>query len=147
MNPIVKNILAVIVGAIIGGYLNSYLIGISIDVIPPPEGVDYDPNDMESIIAAMPQFKPINFLMPFLAHALGTLLGAFIAAKFSASKKLAMAMLIGGLFLIGGIMVNVMIPGPTWFAAVDLIFAYIPMAWLGFKLAGEKKELHNFNEG
>jgi len=28
-----------------------------------------------------------------------------------------------------------MIPGPTWFAAVDIVIAYIPMAWLGGKLA------------
>ena len=42
---------------------------------------------------------------------------------------------IGGLFLLGGIMVNYMLPGPTWFAVVDIVFAYIPMAWIGGKIA------------
>ena len=31
-----------------------------------------------------------------------------------------------------------MIPGPTWFAALDLLVAYIPMGWLGGTLAGAR---------
>ena len=42
---------------------------------------------------------------------------------------------IGGLFLLGGIMVNFMLPGPSWFALADILIAYIPMAWIGGKLA------------
>ena len=45
------------------------------------------------------------------------------------------AFVIGGLFLLGGIMVNYMLPGPLLFTFVDIIFAYIPMAWIGGKLA------------
>ena len=136
MHPILRNILALIAGLILGGFLNSFLVGMSTDVIPPPDGVTYDPNDLESIKAAMPHFKPINFLMPFLAHALGTLLGAFIAAKFSANRHLLLAMIVGVFFLAGGIMVNRMIPGPMWFTVTDIVLAYIPMAFIGFKLAG-----------
>jgi hypothetical protein len=29
-----------------------------------------------------------------------------------------------------------MIPAPKWFLAVDLLLAYLPMAWLGGTLAG-----------
>jgi len=32
-------------------------------------------------------------------------------------------------------MVNYMLPGPTWFAATDIVIAYIPMAWIGGKIA------------
>jgi len=42
---------------------------------------------------------------------------------------------VGAFFLLGGIMVNYMLPGPTWFAVVDIVFAYIPMAWIGARLA------------
>lgn len=66
--------------------------------------------------------------MPFLAHALGTLLAAFIAAKFSANRHLLFALIIGVFFQIGGIRVNMMIPRPMWFTVVDLALAYIPMA-------------------
>ncbi|MBK9254252.1 MAG: hypothetical protein IPM42_02060 [Saprospiraceae bacterium] len=38
MNPIVRNIVAVIAGIIIGGIVNSGIIKISGSIIPPPEG-------------------------------------------------------------------------------------------------------------
>ena len=44
-----------------------------------------------------------------------------------------------GIFhLLGGIAAAVMIPAPLWFIVVDLVLAYIPMAWLGAKLTGAK---------
>ena len=73
----------------------------------------------------------MNFLFPFLAHALGTLSGAFIAAKIAASRPMILAMVIGVFFLIGGIMMVSMVGGPIWFNATDLLLAYIPMGYLG----------------
>ena len=46
---------------------------------------------------------------------------------------------IGVLFLIGGITVNYMLPGPIWFAIVDIVLAYIPMAWIGGKIVARKR--------
>ena len=136
MNPILKNILAVIAGIIIGGFVNMGIIMLSSSVIPPPEGVN--PADMESIKANMHLYEPIHFLFPFLAHALGTLIGAMIAYLISANRKTTMAMIVGIFFLIGGITNVIMLPAPTWFAAVDLIGAYLPMAWLAGKLIGSR---------
>jgi len=45
-------------------------------------------------------------------------------------------MVIGIWFLIGGITMVYMVGGPLWFQATDVLFAYIPMAWIGAKLAG-----------
>jgi hypothetical protein len=73
--------------------------------------------------------------MPFLAHALGTFVGAFIAAKIAATSKMIIAIAIGIVFMIGGIMMVMMLPSPLWFDATDLVLAYIPMAYLGAKLA------------
>jgi ABC-type phosphate transport system permease subunit len=80
-------------------------------------------------------FTPINFLMPFLAHALGTLLGAYIAALIAASHKMIFGITIGACFLVGGIMNIMMLPSPLWFSVVDVVFAYIPMGYLGAKWA------------
>ncbi|MBL4594613.1 MAG: hypothetical protein JKX68_12475 [Flavobacteriales bacterium] len=74
----------------------------------------------------------------FLAHGLGTLIGAFAAAKIAASHKMIFSMAIGGLFLLGGISMVFVLPSPTWYTVVDLVGAYIPMAWIGWKLAGGK---------
>ena len=136
MNPVLRNILAVIVGAIIGSIVNGTLIAVSGNVIPPPEGADV--TTVEGLKAAIHLFEPKHFIFPFLAHALGTLVGALIASKIAVGNKLRTAMIVGVLFLIGGISNCVMLPAPFWFMAVDVLFAYIPMAYLGWKLSGSK---------
>jgi hypothetical protein len=45
--------------------------------------------------------------------------------------------IIGGVFLAGGIAAAFTIPAPGWFITVDLVAAYIPMAWIGIWL-GER---------
>ena len=90
---------------------------------------------MNSLAEIMPTLGPKYFLFPFLAHALGTLVGALLAGRIATTHKMKFSMAIGGLFLVGGIMINFMLPGPTWFAVVDVLIAYIPMAWIGGKLA------------
>ncbi len=136
MNPVLRNILAVIVGAIIGSIVNGTLIAVSGNVIPPPEGADV--TTVEGLKAAIHLFEPKHFIFPFLAHALGTLVGALIASKIAGGNKLRAAMIVGVLFLIGGISNCFMLPAPFWFMAVDVLFAYIPMAYLGWKLSGSK---------
>lgn len=136
MNPILRNILAVVAGVVIGGLVNMGLITLGPSIIPPPQGID--PTDMESLAANVHLLQPKHFIFPFLAHALGTLFGALIAAKIAVSHQMKFALGIGAFFLVGGIMAVKMIPGPTWFAAVDLLAAYIPMGWLGGTLAGAR---------
>ena len=128
---ILRNILAVILGWGIGSAVNMGLITAGHSVYP-LEGVD--PNDMEALAAAMPDASFEHFIFPFLAHALGTLIGALVAVLIAATHKMKFAYAIGGLFLLGGIMVTFMIPAPTWFIVVDIAFAYIPMAWIGGKI-------------
>jgi hypothetical protein len=132
MNPIVRNILAVIAGWLGGSIVNMGLIQLGHKIIP-IEGID--PGNMEALKAVMPSLDMEYFIFPFLAHALGTLAGAFIAGLVAANRNMLFALIIGGLFLIGGIVVNFMLPGPAWFAMADILIAYIPMAWLGGKLA------------
>ena len=79
MNPIIKNILAVIVGFVVGSAVNMGIITLGSSLIAPPEGVNV--TDMESLKSSMHLFGPQHFIAPFLAHALGALAGAFLAAK------------------------------------------------------------------
>lgn len=136
MNPIVKNILAVIAGVVGGGILNMGIVMLGGELFPAPEGVD--PNDMESIAANIHLYQPQHFVPPFLAHALGTLFGAFLAAKIAATRKMTFALAMGAWFMLGGLAAAFMIPAPTWFIVLDLAIAYIPMGYLGGKLAGAK---------
>lgn len=132
MNKTVRNILAVVAGIVIGNLVNMSLVNAGYALYP-TEGLD--PNDMESIKEAMKSFTAINFLFPFLAHALGTFAGAFIAAKIAATHKWRFAMAFGIIYFIGGVIVSFMLPAPAWFITVDLLFAYFPFAWMAGKLA------------
>lgn len=133
MNNTLRNILAVIFGILMGGFVNMGIILISGSIIPPPEGADA--TTMEGLIESMHLFQPRHFIMPFLAHALGTLAGAFLAAKFSKSRKLLSAIIVGLFFILGGITNVFMLPSPVWFSILDIALAYIPMAFLGARLA------------
>ncbi len=139
MNSTVKNILIVLGGLLAGGAVNGVLISIGSSIIPPPEGVDM--TTTEGLKEGMSLLQPKNFIMPFLAHALGTLVGAFIVANFAETNKFNFAMLVGVFFLIGGAMMVVMVGGPLWFNVLDLVVAYFPMAWLGHRLAVGKSSM------
>ncbi len=77
-------------------------------------------------------------MFPFLAHALGTLVGAIVAYKIAANKKKTMALIVGCIFLVFGTINVFVLPAPMWFNAVDLIFAYIPMALLAANFSNSK---------
>jgi hypothetical protein len=133
MHPILRNILAVLLGAIIGMFVNMGIVMISGSVIAPPKGADV--TTMEGLKASLHLFEPKHFIMPFLAHALGTFAGALMAGLIAANNRMAFSISIGGFFLLGGIANVLMLPGPMWFNIVDLTFAYIPMAFLAGRLA------------
>jgi hypothetical protein len=138
MNPILRNVLVVIAAVLIGGSLNMIIIAFSGKIIPPPEGADLQ--TMEGLKASMHLMQPKHFLMPFLAHALGTMLAAFLVVKWMKKNQQKFAMGIGIWFFIGGAINVYMLPSPLWFTVFDLILAYMPMAFLGYKLGTLKNE-------
>jgi len=87
----------------------------------------------------MPLMQPQHFLFPFLAHALGTFLGALVVARFATSRQLQLALIIGALFFVGGLRMVMEFPSPMWFDALDLGLAYFPMAYIGYKLGFKSK--------
>lgn len=136
MHPILRNVLAVIAGVVLGSVVNMLIVTVGPRIILPPEGADM--TTMDGIQEAMKLFTPVNFIPPFLAHALGTLVGAFVAAKIAVSHNMKFALAIGFWFLLGGTLMVVFVGGPIWFIACDLLLAYIPMGWLGGMLAISK---------
>ena len=88
-------------------------------------------------------FEPRHFVMPFLAHAVGTLAGALAAHLIAATYRAQLAYLIGVVFLCGGVAASFMIPAPAWFIALDLLAAYLPMAWLSIQIGTRMKQWKN----
>ena len=104
MPTVLRNILAVIVGLVVGGAVNMSLVVLGPTVIPPPPGVDM--TTAEGLAKGMPLLEAKHFVFPVLAFAVGVV------------------------FLAGGIAAAFVIPAPAWFIGLDLVAAYIPMAWL-----------------
>jgi hypothetical protein len=132
MLNLVRNLLALLLGVVAGAAVNMALVSISPALIPPPAGVDV--TNTESLSLGIDLFEPKHFIMPFLAHALGTLTGALVAYLIAASYKIHFAYLIAVFFLCGGVAASLLIPGPLWFISMDLVLAYLPMAWLAIVL-------------
>ncbi|EMO30563.1 hypothetical protein LEP1GSC170_2577 [Leptospira interrogans serovar Bataviae str. HAI135] len=128
MNPIVQNTIALVAGAVFGSIVNMGIIMVSGHIIPPPAGADV--TTMEGLKSSLHLFEPKHFILPFLAHALGTFAGALLTAKVSFNHKVKLAMGIGLLFLDGGIANTMMLPSPLWFTVLDLVGAYLPMGYL-----------------
>jgi hypothetical protein len=137
---IVRNILAVIFGIVIGSLVNMSIINISNSIIPSPNGVDV--KTLEGLKAGIDLFEPKHFVMPFLAHAIGTFAGALIALKIAASHQIKFAWTIGFFFLFGGTANILMLPSPLWFNITDLVLAYVPMTFLAIKI-GNRNSSHS----
>ncbi|MBK9289644.1 MAG: hypothetical protein IPN38_18725 [Flavobacteriales bacterium] len=128
MNPILRNILAVIIGFAVCLTLNGLLLGLMMKAIPPPTGFNANVPATYSLLQAK------HLLSPFMAHALPSIIGGLLAALIAANRKMTFALVVGGLHMIGGIAAAFMIPAPAWFVVLDLAVAYLPMAWIGGKL-------------
>ena len=131
-----KTIFVVILSLIIGSIVNISLIIASPHLITPPPGVDY--TNFKSIQDNIHLHETKHFIVPFLAHALGTLVGSIVATALAGGNS---TYFVGGIFLLGGIVNVFSIPAPMWFNVLDLVVAYIPMSFLASKLFGSKTKL------
>ena len=77
MSKFFRMLLAVAIGFVLGSVVNMALITVGGKVIPPPAGADI--TTMDGLKASLHLFEARHFIFPFLAHALGTLVGALVA--------------------------------------------------------------------
>jgi hypothetical protein len=120
---------------VVGLLVNGALIGVTSALFPPPAGVDQ--TTLESFAATIHLLQTQHFVSPFIAHAGGTFAGTLVSMFIAISNRRTLALILGGIFLTGGIIACVLIPAPKWFMAVDLILAYIPMSLLAWKISGK----------
>lgn len=131
---IVRNILAVVLGFFIGGVANMGVLLLGHALMPPPAG--FDGSSMEGVASTIHLLAPIDFIVPFLAHAAGTFVGVLSSMFIAATSRKTITLILGLLFLIGGVVANVMIPAPIWFRLIDVVIAYVPMAFLAQRISG-----------
>lgn len=79
MNPILRNILAVVVGVVLCMLLNGLLLGVLMQLIGTPDG--FSPNDPGTFVLLGPK----HYAAPFLAHSVPSLVGALLASLLAAT--------------------------------------------------------------
>ena len=147
MNPTLRNILAGMAGAIVSGPVNSSLLApmarlTGAPQLPqPPKGMPWA--EVRNLYAPMiAEFEPLHLVSPIIAHWAGALAGAFVAAMLMSSRKPTTPLVVAGISFLGGIMMAWLASSqPWWSMSLDLI-GYLPMGWLGWKLALRLRPVH-----
>ena len=132
MNAAIRNTLAVIAGFVALALAKYLATKLGNAVIPPPAGADL--STMDGFKAAIPLFEAKQWLPALFEHAMGSMAGAAVTAYVAASHRMTLALGIGALHMVGGLVAAFLLPFPTWVIVVDLVGMYLPMAWIGGKL-------------
>lgn len=132
MKPCLRLFAAILAGLLLGSLVNGGILALGSWLLPPPPGVNLQ--DMAGLQAALPTLPPVHLLPPWLAHAGGTVAGSWLASRLLPAGQWAGALVVGLLFLAGGLTMAWQLPAPRWFEAADLLLAYLPMAGLGHRL-------------
>ncbi|MCH2182372.1 MAG: hypothetical protein MK108_10235 [Mariniblastus sp.] len=108
----IRNILAGVVGLIVGVAFNRCMVVLNTTLYPMPEGVTFeDPEGLDTYFAGLPLTA---FLIVLVAHLGQSFFGALVASAISRNAPMVVAMIIGLLSLMGGILNMMMMPLPTW---------------------------------
>jgi hypothetical protein len=120
-----RSIVAVVVGAIVGAAVILGLQYLSSLVFPLPAGTD--PSDPESMAAAVAKMPVGALLALVFCYLIGTTVGAAAGARVSPSHPLLHGILVGLVFLAGGIANFLAIPHPWWvIVASSVAFCVAP---------------------
>jgi len=101
-------------------------------MFPPPTGMDpADPEALERIIEILP--VP-SLAMVACGWALGSLAGAWVAARLAREFRLSAALAIGAVMTMLVLANFVMVPHPLWMVFAGIALP-LPLAWLGWRSA------------
>lgn len=121
MHPIVRLVVGLVLGFIGGAVAMMACHMATTLVYPPPEGLDVmDPGQKDAFNAWLETLPDGAFVLTALCHWIGAAVGAVIAMFVAGRRSLWPALIIGGLFMLGGIMNAMQIPHPAWYPWVDI---------------------------
>ncbi len=103
---------AFIAGLVIGMAANLILISINMVFYPAPKGLDLQDQDAWREYAA--SLPPEAFLIPILAHLAQAFFGGWTAARLAPEAPMRMALILGGVSMVGGIMNLNNLSPPIW---------------------------------
>lgn len=121
-----RRIGAVLGGTFIGSVVNMAIIQLNMSVLhPAPPGLD--PNDMAALAAYVGGLPASAFLVVMLAHLGQSFVGGWAGARLSATSPMGVALVVGALTALGGLINLLILPAP-WFMWLELPL-YFLTAW------------------
>lgn len=126
---IVKKTLAVILGLVIGSVFIGLVEKVNSTMYPLPEGVDT--SNMEAFKAFVASLPPQAFILIFIGHICGALVGGLVAWLIVRSTIIP-SMIVGALFTVAGLFNLFTISHPWWMWTE--VALYMPAAYLGTRL-------------
>lgn len=101
-------------------------------MFPPPAGINLaDPDALERIIRILPVG---SLAMVAGGWALGSLAGAWVAARVARQFRLSAALAVGAVMTMLVVANFVMVPHPLWMILAGIALP-LPLAWLGWRSA------------
>jgi hypothetical protein len=134
----IRNIAAVFVGLIVGMIANMAIIQLDVMLYPMPDGVTFE--DTEGVATYISTLPLTALLLVMLAHLGQAFAGGWVAAFISTRRCMLVAMIVGGLSMLGGITNMFMMPLPPWmWIEVPL---YLVAAWAAATLELKRRGTH-----
>lgn len=128
-----RSVIAVCAGIFVGALMIYFFERLGHLVASPP--AIPDPTDPTSVRAAMAAMTVPNFIMLLVAYLFGTTLGCWIAARMAPSRAIVHSLVVGAIFLFGGISNFIRIPHPMWFVVAAML-AFGAAPFLGARMSG-----------
>ncbi len=123
-----RTIFAVIIGLLVGAMFNGALVCLNLFLYPPPEGFDWD--NTELVATYFESLPTMAFIVVLIAHLGQAGIGGYVAARLSKNRVMLVALLVGCISLVGGIMNAMSILLPTW-VMIEMPLYLVVAAWAG----------------
>jgi hypothetical protein len=132
----VKNLLAVVAGVIVGGLMVAVMEIIGHSLFPPPPGLDAsNPASLAKLMEQVPMGAKLSVVV---AWAVGSLAAGFVAGKLASFNGSTMALIAGGVLLCAGGYTMIAIPHPVWMVIAGLLVP-LPSAYAGWRLTAKSR--------
>lgn len=127
---------AVVGGLFIGSFINMALIQLNTSLNPPPPG--FNPQDMSAFAKYIAGLPPSAFLLVMVAHLAQAFFGGLAAAWLNDDDGIALALIVGAITAVGGLINLLMLPAPWWmwlelplYPVVALLAGFLDLARRG----------------
>ena len=137
MHPILRSILAVLAGIVVGFIVVAALEFLDTTLFPLPAGLDL--HDTAAIKQAMARAPLAALILVIVGWGISALLGSWVAARIARAPKVLHGMIVG-IFLLGAAITDMLeFRHPVWFWICGLLI-FLPASYIGSGLALGKGE-------